>query len=599
MNREQDISASSTERSSSVGAIVRESAGAPLRRPSAAVIVNADDWGCTAEITGRILECILHGVVSSTSAMVFMADSERAAALARIHNVDAGLHLNLTTAFSDQNVPPELIRQQQKLTRFLRSNRYAPVLFHPLLASSFEYVVKRQLDEYQRLYGVPPARIDGHHHMHLSTNVLMQKLLPSRTIARRNFTFGARDKGRINRLYRGMQDRVVGSRHFTTDYFYDLVPMEPERLSRILETARRATVEIEAHPGRTDEYEFLMRRVLFGYADDLQIARGYHLRRPASDAVSLAAGGDVESGGGAETGVPHIAVCICTYMRPQLLKRLLADIGQQRTENSFTYSIVVADNDEGRSAEPVIEEMRRSLPVPVKYCVEPARGIARARNKVIGAAEGDYLAFIDDDEFPEPDWLLNLLRTCRRYDVAGVLGPVKRCLEPEAPHWLRKSSLYDREVNPNGLEVKWRESRTGNVLLKRAIISGDAQPFRPEFRAGEDQDFFRRKMEQGLRFVWSGDAVVHEVLPRARWKRSYYVRKALLQGANAALQPDCGVVSILKSAIAAPLYVLALPLALLAGQHRFMTVLVKLCDHSGKLLGLMKINPIREEYVSD
>ncbi len=140
MNSEQDISASSTERSSSVGAIVRESASAPLRRPGAAVIVNADDWGCTAEITDRILECILHGVVSSTSAMVFMADSERAAALARTHNVDAGLHLNLTTAFSGPNVPPELIRRQQKLTRFLRSNRYAPVLFHPLLASSFEYV---------------------------------------------------------------------------------------------------------------------------------------------------------------------------------------------------------------------------------------------------------------------------------------------------------------------------------------------------------------------------------------------------------------------------------------------------------------------------
>ncbi len=30
-----------------------------------------------------------------------------------------------------------------------------------------------------------------------------------------------------------------------------------------------------------------------------------------------------------------------------------------------------------------------------------------------------------------------------------------------------------------------------------------------------------------------------------------------------------------------------------------MTLLVKLCDHAGKLLQAMKINPIRDEYVSE
>jgi hypothetical protein len=51
--------------------------------------------------------------------------------------------------------------------------------------------------------------------------------------------------------------------------------------------------------------------------------------------------------------------------------------------------------------------------------------------------------------------------------------------------------------------------------------------------------------------------------------------------------------------IAVLVYAIALPFALLAGQHRFMTLLVKLCDHSGKLLISMGINPIHGEYVSD
>ena len=164
---------------------------------------------------------------------------------------------------------------------------------------------------------------------------------------------------------------------------------------------------------------------------------------------------------------------------------------------------------------------------------------------------------------------------------------------------MKKSSLYDRSANSTGTQVEWRDSRTGNVLLKREVVLNDSMPFRPEFRAGEDQDFFRRKIEEGRRFVWSAEAAVYEVIPPSRWTRLYYIRKALLQGSNAALQPDCGPTRIAKSMVAVPLYTLMLPLAFVAGQSRFMTLLVKLCDHSGKLLQAMKISPIREEYVSE
>jgi hypothetical protein len=192
-----------------------------------------------------------------------------------------------------------------------------------------------------------------------------------------------------------------------------------------------------------------------------------------------------------------------------------------------------------------------------------------------------------------------MLTTCRRYNVDGVLGPVKRHFDEEPPRWLKKSSLYDRSANSTGTQVEWRDSRTGNVLLKREVVLNDSMPFRPEFRAGEDQDFFRRKIEEGRRFVWSAEAAVYEVIPPSRWTRLYYIRKALLQGSNAALQPDCGPTRIAKSMVAVPLYTLMLPLAFVAGQSRFMTLLVKLCDHSGKLLQAMKISPIREEYVSE
>jgi succinoglycan biosynthesis protein ExoM len=297
--------------------------------------------------------------------------------------------------------------------------------------------------------------------------------------------------------------------------------------------------------------------------------------------------------------IEHICVCICTYKRPLLLKRLLSELNRQTTGGLFTYSIVVADNDQTQSAEATIAEMRSVCTVPLKYCVEPRRNIALARNKVVENAAGDFIALIDDDEFPSPTWLLTLFKTCKSYKVDGVLGPVLRHFDETPPAWFQKSSIYDRRVNTTGTLVDWKEARTGNVLLKRKLVAGEPAPFRPQFRAGEDQDFFRRKIEEGCAFIWSGDAAVFETIPPARWKRSYILRKAMLQGATAALQPNCGAVNIVKSIIAIPLYGIALPFALLAGHHRFMALLIKISDHSGKLLMLMGINPIHEEYVSE
>lgn len=299
------------------------------------------------------------------------------------------------------------------------------------------------------------------------------------------------------------------------------------------------------------------------------------------------------------TGVDHISVCICTYKRPVLLKRLLEELNQQETDGLFTYSIVVADNDQARSAEAVITELRATFGVPIKYCVEERQNIALARNKVVENAEGTFIAFIDDDEFPARNWLLTLFKTCNEYKVDGVLGPVRRHFDEVPPTWMLKSRFYDRRVNPTGMRVHWHEARTGNVLLRRQILLGDAAPFRPEFRAGEDQDFFRRKIDEGRVFIWSAEAEAFEVVPPARWKRMYLVRKALLRGATAGLQPGSKVKGIGKSLIAIPLYAIALPFAFVLGHHHFMTLLVKMCDHLGKLLISVGINPIQEQYVTD
>jgi succinoglycan biosynthesis protein ExoM len=277
----------------------------------------------------------------------------------------------------------------------------------------------------------------------------------------------------------------------------------------------------------------------------------------------------------------------------------LTELGRQDTDGLFTYSIVVADNDHLQSAKAVVTDFLATSAIPVAYCVEPRQNIALTRNKAVENASGDYIAFIDDDEFPIKRWLVTLLNACNEYGVDGVLGPVNRYFDEPPPKWILKGNFYDRATYPTGFVIDWPKGRTGNVLLKRDIFPTDELFFNPEFRNGEDQDFFRRMIERGHKFIWCNEAVAYEVVPPMRWKRSFMLRRALLRGSMEPKTPTFKVQSVLKSVIAVCIYTIALPFALALGHHRFMRLLVSLCDHLGKILAFVGINPIKESYVTE
>ena len=295
----------------------------------------------------------------------------------------------------------------------------------------------------------------------------------------------------------------------------------------------------------------------------------------------------------------HIAVCICTYKRPDYLKRLLDELAGQETGGLFTYSIVVVDNDRSESARPVVSGFAASSPIHIKYCVEPRQNIALARNKAIESAQGDYLAFIDDDEFPTTYWLKTLYKMCAQNGVDGVLGPVKPHFDVKPPNWVVQGKFYDRPSYPTGLVIDWTKGRTGNVLFRKEVFDLDEPPFRPQFLTGEDQDFFRRMIEKGRAFVWCDEAVAYEVVPPIRWNISFMLRRALLRGKASLEHPTSGARKVVTSIVAVGVYAVALPFSLLWGQGQFMLLLVKTFDHLGRVLGAAGINPVRDSYVTE
>jgi succinoglycan biosynthesis protein ExoM len=299
------------------------------------------------------------------------------------------------------------------------------------------------------------------------------------------------------------------------------------------------------------------------------------------------------------TNRQHITVCICTYKREEYLRRLLSELEKQKTEDLFDYSIVIVDNDRKESAKQAVTSYAQQSNMTIEYFVQPDQNIALARNKAVENARGEFLGFIDDDEFPCENWLVEFYKTIKRHEVDGILGPVLPDYEKKPPEWVLKGHFFDRPTHHSGHVLDWTNTRTGNALLKKELFEDECQWFDPKHGSGgEDRDFFRRKIDKGHVFIWCNEAPVFETVPPERWKKTFMVKRALLRGKVAFETSSTNFSSIIKSIFAILIYSLGLPFFLLFGQHIFMAYLIRTCDHIGKVLTAAGVDPVKEKYVT-
>jgi len=223
------------------------------------IILNADDVGRSRSETEAAMSCYARGRITAATAMVFMADSERAAELVRGTGLDVGLHLNLDESFTAREVHPVLRRYHESIARFLKCQKYSLLVYHPLLRQKIGSVYRAQENEFMRLYGKPPSHVDGHHHLHLCTNMLIDRVIPADYQVRRSFTLCRGEGGWLSRTYRHWLDQWLQRRYLLTDGFFSLRQcLEARTLDRIIEWSKTAKVELMTHPCNALEYDFLM-----------------------------------------------------------------------------------------------------------------------------------------------------------------------------------------------------------------------------------------------------------------------------------------------------------------------------------------------------
>ena len=200
-------------------------------------------------------------------------------------------------------------------------------------------------------------------------------------------------------------------------------------------------------------------------------------------------------------------------------------------EEATVAKVVVVDNDPAGSARPVVDAVG-DLPWPLDYVVEPTRGISAARNRaVLQAGPVDFVAFIDDDEWAEPTWLAELLRTQARTQAQVVVGPVVPAFdERPPPSWFTKGGFLAPYRYEQDEQLGF--AYTGNVLVQSSVLEPAGAPFSERFGllGGEDTHFFMRVHLSGAKIVWAAEALVHESVPAARMTASWLVQREYRRG---------------------------------------------------------------------
>jgi chitin disaccharide deacetylase len=226
------------------------------------LIVTGDDWGMDRRTTDAIHECFLAGAITSVTAMVYMSDSARAATVGAGGGEPAGLHVNLTEAFTDPTCPEPMRRRQERIVRYFDGPKWRRWGFSPNLFTEIELCITDQLEAFRRLYGRDPTHIDGHEHVHQSLGVMLARSIPTGMKMRPSFTFMPGEKSLPNRLARRFVNRVMRTRFRSPRYLFSIRDIHSafggSGIEDRLDLADHDTVELMTHPGLSDERAVLL-----------------------------------------------------------------------------------------------------------------------------------------------------------------------------------------------------------------------------------------------------------------------------------------------------------------------------------------------------
>ncbi|MCQ4158921.1 glycosyltransferase [Roseomonas sp. GC11] len=302
--------------------------------------------------------------------------------------------------------------------------------------------------------------------------------------------------------------------------------------------------------------------------------------------------------------MPRSAIVICTYNRPEMLRRAVRSARAQALPPGHEAEVLVVDNSPAANARDSVAALAAEGPgLPLRYLSTPVPNVSEARNAGVANTAGETLIFLDDDQWFEPGCVAALLETAEATGADMVFGPVRPFFPGGMPAWDPTGRSYRRDVDwPSGTPMpldhndsqSGRWIATGNLLLRRATCLAEPVPFDPALGicGGEDYDLFVRLHRAGRRMVWCAGAVAQEEVPASRTTLAYIRRRSFHAGQiygvmtfrHSACKPCFALRTALRASVQLGLVALRWGLATLRGEARAERHSVKLAEVAGKLV---------------
>ncbi|HKZ34827.1 MAG TPA: glycosyltransferase, partial [Patescibacteria group bacterium] len=189
----------------------------------------------------------------------------------------------------------------------------------------------------------------------------------------------------------------------------------------------------------------------------------------------------------------QISVVIPTHNRNASLKQTL----QALLDQSYPFKhieIIVCDDGSTDKTSHLMATLVKKYPHQVRYLRQTQKGPAAARNLGILKAQGEIIAFTDDDCLPDKDWVLHIVSSFQRHpNIIGVEGKTVpdtnttdlmtyTVINETGGNYFTCNIAYTRKVlqNLKGFDETFRYSHCEDIDLARRVLENGQIVFIPQ-----------------------------------------------------------------------------------------------------------------------
>lgn len=237
-----------------------------------------------------------------------------------------------------------------------------------------------------------------------------------------------------------------------------------------------------------------------------------------------------------------LSLIIATYNRAEQLMVTLESVAMQHYPTARWECIVVDNNSKDNTRERVEAFAAAHPTLQLRYCFEQNQGLSYARNRGIEEAEGEILAFVDDDERIVEEFVAAYVELFASHpDAMSAGGKIIAEYPTGRPHWMSKYT--ERPIaNPMdfGQSIKPFPKGCipggGNMAMRRSVFDligkFDTSLGRTgkQLIGGEESDLFERIEAAGMPCYYVPRAVMYHIIPESKLTHDYFCRLAFNTG---------------------------------------------------------------------